>query len=186
MRAGSNGRGGLMKKEECVAIISDTHDETDHFEKFLEWVELIRQEIPLSCIIHAGDIGVRVLERMLGFCSDHDITPVIVASRYESYPCIDLNQEEFLTIGGRSIYVIHGDDPYRFYNNRFRADCIVHGHAHFRMVRTRPMNGKDTLILAPGSLKNELLNGELYPPEFLLFYPLSGRVDVIVLESDCD
>ncbi|MCA8989884.1 MAG: YfcE family phosphodiesterase [Planctomycetaceae bacterium] len=134
-----------------IGVVSDTHGNLKNTERA---VKLLKQH-DLETILHCGDIcGAEVVEMfsewpthfVAGNCDDPDLMRFAVEQAGQNW------HGEFgdLTIGPRTIALLHGHD-----STRFEAACrseiydlICYGHTHVHETHQQ----KATTILNPGAL----------------------------------
>jgi uncharacterized protein len=119
-----------------IGIISDTHG--------LLRPEAVEALIGVDHIIHAGDIGRReVIEGLRALAPTTAVRGNVDRGEWaDAHP-----QTEFVTLGGRSFYVLHNLDELDLDPAAAGIDVVVSGHSH----RPRIETVDSVLYLNPGS-----------------------------------
>ena len=119
-----------------IGIVSDTHG--------LLRPEACERLAGVDHIIHAGDIGAAgVISGLRALAPTTAIRGNVDRGKWAD----DHPQTEWLTLGGRSIYVLHNLDELDLDPAAAGVDVVVSGHSHRPKIET--MDG--VLYLTPGS-----------------------------------
>jgi putative phosphoesterase len=135
-----------------IGVISDTHG---HMGFTSAAVELLRER-NVEVVLHCGDIGT---PDVVGLFVDWPTHFVLGNTDYDAESIRDAAEENGmhfhgrfadLTLAGRRIAVLHGDDHRRFYEtvSGGEYDLVCYGHTH---QAEHHLEGK-TLVLNPGAL----------------------------------
>ena len=137
-----------------IGVISDTHGHTDFLLPALEKLA----EHSVDQILHCGDIGspaiVRLLARwptdyVLGNC-DHPRDEPALQAAMDAVGHTLHGRFGDLTLGGRRIALLHGDDERRLAEaiSDEEFDLVCSGHTHVASCQRRG----NTVTLNPGAL----------------------------------
>ncbi len=119
-----------------VGVISDTHG-------------LLRSEVfsafaGVDHILHAGDVGdPAILTRL------REIAPVtaIRGNIDRSGPCAELPAEEYITVGGVNLYMLHDVQSLSLDPGAAGVQAVIFGHSHKPLLEHR----KGVLFFNPGA-----------------------------------
>ncbi|MEM1988844.1 MAG: metallophosphoesterase [Candidatus Woesearchaeota archaeon] len=140
-----------------IAIFSDSHDNVKLIEKALE---ICKQE-DIKTILHCGDLvapatinffnGFKVYF-VRGNC-DGDL--INIKKNLEAIGGIFLNDFAVIELENRKIAMYHGNNPaILFAAMKLDVDVICYGHTHESKIEKFEQNGKEKLIINPGSFYN--------------------------------
>lgn len=137
-----------------LGVISDTHGQAEFL---LPAIEILASQ-QVDTVLHCGDIGstqiVRLLSRwpthyVLGNC-DHDRDATKLMEAMEGLGHTLHGRFADLTLGGRRIALLHGDNTLRLLEviEGGEFDLVCSGHTHVAACQRR---GR-TVVLNPGAL----------------------------------
>jgi len=135
-----------------LGLISDTHGQMTYTRQALEALA----EHPVAAVLHCGDIGSRPIVDLFARWPTHFVLGNVDDDDDDWRVVIEAAGQTFhgrfgdLSLGGRRIALLHGDDTQRLRETIAAGtfDLVCHGHTHV------PRNERigNTLILNPGAV----------------------------------
>jgi len=135
-----------------LGVVSDTHGDLPRTRLA---VELLHRQ-PLAAVLHCGDIVSAEVIPLFNPWETHFVfgncDAALAQMRRTMQDCGQTCHERFgsLTIGGRKIAFLHGDDPVKF-DESVRCgeyDLVCYGHTH----KFEHHQVGNTLVLNPGAI----------------------------------
>lgn len=140
-----------------IAIFSDTHDNVDLIEKALK---ICKQE-NIKIVLHCGDL---VAPATINFFKGFEIYFVKgncdgdllnIKKNLESLGGNFLGDFGIVELENRKIALYHGNNPeILFAAMALNVDIVCYGHTHEAKIERIHVNGKEKLVINPGSLYN--------------------------------
>jgi putative phosphoesterase len=135
-----------------LGVVSDSHGHVEFVRPAVRMLE----SLDVECVLHCGDIGTVAVVQLFARWPTHFVFGNCDADRQGLAAAItDLGQTchgEFgeLTLGGKRIALLHGDDGRRFRQTLTGGeyDLVCYGHTHAAAIERH----ERTLSLNPGAL----------------------------------
>jgi putative phosphoesterase len=135
-----------------IGLVSDTHGQMTYTRNAVE----ILAEHPIEAVLHCGDIGAPRIVDLFAPWPTHFVLGNVDDDDADWRVVIEAAGQHFhgrfadLSLGGRRIAMIHGDDTQRLKETiaSEKYDLVCHGHTH---VPRNEQIGR-TLVLNPGAV----------------------------------